>query len=240
MWYTLAYIERRDHPRLARERTRVWTVALAREGVGTADALRHVRALLRWARAVEAGGRTPKVREQASWLERRARLPRPLPRRELGAALDQVLLRAKVHEAPGARETLERLRADGWKLGLVSNILYETSRATQGILDRLDLTSLFSATMFSADHPWSKPNPDAFLWAVDRLRGDPRRSFHIGDVEYDVVGARRAGLTPILYTGLHRMEIPRPALSWTSSGPPVLRASRWTDVPALLERLAAP
>ena len=56
-----------------------------------------------------------------------------------------------------------------------------------------DLLDRFSVLVFSDDHPWSRPRPEPFLYALSKLGCSPMDSVHVGDLAYDVLRADRWG-----------------------------------------------
>jgi HAD superfamily hydrolase (TIGR01509 family) len=91
----------------------------------------------------------------------------------------------------GAVETLEALRARGLELAVVSN--WDIGLAEH--LERLGAGGLFSAVVTSAEARAAKPDPAAFLIALDRLGVRPERALHVGDEGEDEQGAARAGMS---------------------------------------------
>lgn len=91
-----------------------------------------------------------------------------------------------------------------------------------------DLLDRFSVLVFSDDHPWSKPRPEPFLYALSKLGCSPMDSVHVGDLAYDVLGADRSEMRSILYTGLHRFEPEYLRQLAYSVDPEVRRAASWT------------
>lgn len=89
-----------------------------------------------------------------------------------------------------AIDFLEKARSLDYKLVLVSNA---TPRG-KDIFNSLGLTKYFEQTIFSFEVGLVKPNPKIF--SLIKL-GKPE--FHIGDIyEMDVLGAKRAGIKPLL------------------------------------------
>ena len=95
-------------------------------------------------------------------------------------------------------ETLETLRGQGFKQGLV------TSRTTSDTDRWLDLCGLslttFDVRITYSDRLPSKPNPGGLLAAAERLGVDPDRCVYIGDTIDDGVACDRAGM-PFLLAG---------------------------------------
>lgn len=96
---------------------------------------------------------------------------------------------------PDVRPTLAALRARGLRLAVVSNWdHYLVDRCRElGLIDHLD------AVVGSATIRAEKPDPSIFDRALDRLGVAPERVWHVGDLYLaDVLGARAAGITPVL------------------------------------------
>jgi HAD superfamily hydrolase (TIGR01549 family) len=95
----------------------------------------------------------------------------------------------------GVRASLERFRSLGLRLGVVSN----ANGTVAALFDRLELSPFFDAVLDSAVVGVEKPDPRLFLLALERLGAVPAEAVHVGDfVSVDVVGARAAGVRPIL------------------------------------------
>jgi putative hydrolase of the HAD superfamily len=93
------------------------------------------------------------------------------------------------------RPAFERLRDRGIRIGVISN----WDRRLPGLLDGLGLTDIVEVVVSSADVGLRKPDPRIFGLACERLGVEAARSAHVGDHVYaDVLGARTAGLAPIL------------------------------------------
>jgi len=155
------------------------------------------RAVVAWLASPQAGG------EHARWLVYARALVDAL-----GCTAEQeAALRAAVrtrHEAArlwshtlgGTAEALAELRAAGYTLGVVSNAdgRVETFLANAGLLASLDFV------IDSARVGFDKPDPRIFAVACARAGVHPAEALHVGDVyEVDVLGARAAGVTPVLF-----------------------------------------
>jgi putative hydrolase of the HAD superfamily len=97
---------------------------------------------------------------------------------------------------PGAQATLARLRADGWRLAILTNGLPATQRAK---VEALGLDTRVDAVLYAEEHaPGGKPSRAAFVAALDALGVSPGEAVFIGDdLERDVHGGRAAGLATI-------------------------------------------
>jgi putative hydrolase of the HAD superfamily len=103
--------------------------------------------------------------------------------------------------APGAASALGRLASDDCNLAVVSNTMHgemeELLRRT-GLLEVSNDLVAFSAVVDSQVIGFRKPDPRAFELALEAMEVAPSMCTHVGDsVREDVIGAQRAGLTPI-------------------------------------------
>lgn len=93
---------------------------------------------------------------------------------------------------PQVPALLHTLRARGFRLGVISNIIsrgfVEHQLGAYGIRD------FFDVVLASSIVGWRKPNPRIFLEAARRLNIPPAECAYVGDtISRDVSGARRAG-----------------------------------------------
>jgi REG-2-like HAD superfamily hydrolase len=113
---------------------------------------------------------------------------------------------------PDVMETLAALRRAGLPLAVVSN----WDPGLEGLLGRLGVRDAFAAVISSADVGIAKPDPRIFHLAAAALGVSPALAAHVGDLfEYDVVGARAAGMLPVL---LERRGAPRASVFAASQG----------------------
>jgi putative hydrolase of the HAD superfamily len=90
---------------------------------------------------------------------------------------------------------LQRLRAAGVKVGVVSN----WDGRLGHLLDGLGLTPWIDTVVSSANVGLHKPDPRIFALACERLGVEPVACAHVGDHFYsDVLGARAAGLHAVM------------------------------------------
>jgi putative hydrolase of the HAD superfamily len=101
----------------------------------------------------------------------------------------------------GARAALERLRADGVVLALVSNTMRTPGSTLRKILDRFGVLACFTHLTFSDEVGIRKPDPEIFALTLRTLQIEPGTAVHVGDdAVLDVHGARAAGLRTIQVT----------------------------------------
>jgi putative hydrolase of the HAD superfamily len=103
-----------------------------------------------------------------------------------------------VYRCPEAGcHTLVELRARGYGLGLITN--RENVDRFHQLLDDMELRSHFDVALASGELGVSKPEPGIFAAALERLGAEAGESLYVGDNYWaDVLGARRAGITPVL------------------------------------------
>lgn len=100
-----------------------------------------------------------------------------------------------VHLFDGARETLEALRAEGFRLGIVTNgPLVQQHRK----IDVSGLRPLLDTVVVSSEEGVAKPNAELFLRAAARLNVSPKQCLFVGDhPQNDIAGAVNAGMRAV-------------------------------------------
>lgn len=118
-------------------------------------------------------------------------------RREAARAVVAEHLRSNLWSsaATGAVETLADLRQRGYRIGVVSNADGRVRR----LLETAGLSPYLEVVIDSSEVGVEKPDPRIFLEATSRIATPPDACAYVGDIyEIDVLGARGAGLKPIL------------------------------------------
>ena len=99
------------------------------------------------------------------------------------------------HVEPGTLETLAQLKDRGFTLGVVSN----ADGRVASFLELVGINEYLDFVVDSGAVGVEKPNPRIFQIALEQARSTPEQTVHVGDVyEVDVVGARAAGIEPIM------------------------------------------
>lgn len=97
------------------------------------------------------------------------------------------------------RRTLPQLKQAGYILGVISN----RDKPFQDLLNDHGIGEFFHFSLAAGEVNTYKPEPGVFEHALRRVNLSARDAVYVGDNYYaDVVGARRAGLEPILYDPL--------------------------------------
>lgn len=108
---------------------------------------------------------------------------------------DALLAAVRFRAYPEVPAVLERLRAGGARLAVVSN--WDVS--LHDVLDRTGLSTLVDGAVSSAEFGAAKPDPAIFAHALEVAGAGPHDALHVGDsVEADVEGARAAGVPAVL------------------------------------------
>jgi HAD superfamily hydrolase (TIGR01509 family) len=96
---------------------------------------------------------------------------------------------------PQVRELFQRLLADGWKIGLASSAKGKDLEAYKKIAH---IGDLLDAETSSDDAEKSKPHPDIFQAAIERLGNlSAKDCIVVGDSPYDAQAAAKAGIRSI-------------------------------------------
>jgi putative hydrolase of the HAD superfamily len=107
---------------------------------------------------------------------------------------------------PDVVPALKRLRERGLQLGVIS----DWGIGLGLILRHHDLIDYFDFAVVSAAVRYSKPDPALFQMALARANAIPDYAVHVGDAYLlDVLGARAAGITPVLLDRERRYDAAR-------------------------------
>jgi putative hydrolase of the HAD superfamily len=127
---------------------------------------------------------------------------------------------------PGAVDTLQVLRAEGYRVGLIT----VCSQDIEVLWPETEFAGLFDAEIFSSRVGLSKPDPRIYLACSEALGVEPHEAVFIGDGANDeLAGARRVGMDAIL---IHR-----------AGEPPLWGLDDWdgprvTSIPGVLDELS--
>ena len=93
----------------------------------------------------------------------------------------------------------EALRADGIKVGVLSNTLW-TREYHEAVFRRDGVLDLVDGAVYSSEIPWTKPHPEAFRAALAAVGVEqPERAVFVGDRPFDDIhGAKQVGMRAVL------------------------------------------
>lgn len=128
---------------------------------------------------------------------------------------------------PDLHATLEKLRAKGLKLGIVSNTFVNACALNRDISQR-KLAGYFDLIYYSYDFARRKPYPDMYRAAAKTLGLEPSQIAFVGDrLDTDMKGAISSGMHAILKDGHANRNRKTPAGA--------VRIGALSELPALLE-----
>ena len=96
-----------------------------------------------------------------------------------------------IREFPHVREVLYLMHSKGIKLGIVTNKMKLT---TDKGLRYFGLEHLMDAVITMNEVTVGKPDPQGVKLAVELLKADPKKTLMVGDSQYDLQAAQRAGV----------------------------------------------
>jgi putative hydrolase of the HAD superfamily len=96
---------------------------------------------------------------------------------------------------PDVMPALDTLRDNGIRLCVISNFVWGGTE----LIHDLELARHFETLVISARVGFQKPNSGIFNFALEKMRVEPQRAWHVGDsYRADVLGARRVGINGVL------------------------------------------
>ncbi|MCK9171187.1 MAG: HAD-IA family hydrolase [Treponema sp.] len=93
----------------------------------------------------------------------------------------------------GSRETLIKLKQNGFKLGIIS----DTWPSVRTQLAYFDIMQYFDSVTFSCDLGVFKPDPAMYKDALDKIKLPPEQTVFVDDMPHILEGAVKAGIKPI-------------------------------------------
>ncbi|PBB87659.1 MULTISPECIES: HAD family phosphatase [unclassified Mesorhizobium] len=142
-------------------------------------------------------------------------------------------LRSDVRIIDGAREAVAAVAAPR---AVCSN---SRTERIEFMLEKVRLLPFFAGRIFSGlDIPSkkTKPAPDVFLFAAEKLGADPKNTFVIEDSVHGITGARAAGMRVIGFTGASH-SYPGHADALTEAGAETV-IRRWAELGSTIAALA--
>jgi putative hydrolase of the HAD superfamily len=134
-----------------------------------------------------------------------------------------------------ARPLLERLRADGLAVGLLSNTVWPAAWHDE-ILDRDGVLDLIDGRVYTSEIDWTKPHEAAFAAARAAIGvDDPAACVYVGDRLFDDIwGAQNAGMRAVW---VPHSEIPADQLGH-SEGRPDAVVQSLRDIPEVISQIS--
>jgi len=106
---------------------------------------------------------------------------------------------------PGVESLLERLSAEGRKLGIVTA---KRRRTVELAFAVLPIERYFGVVVTTESTERHKPHPDPVLFALDALGSDPEDAAFVGDSPFDVQAGKAAGVftVAVAWGNIHPAE----------------------------------
>lgn len=130
---------------------------------------------------------------------------------------------SSVQPFPGAVASMHALHERGIKLALASS---SNPDEVEYYVELLGVGNLLEGTTSKEDAQFSKPSPEIFQAALERLQSDPARTLAVGDTPYDILAAHR---TPVPIAAVLCGGFPRESLAKAEF--------LFDDVPAMVKEL---
>lgn len=96
---------------------------------------------------------------------------------------------------PGMKELLTQVKAQGYKVGLVTSRLWQT---TQQGMEKYGIEDCFDVVVTAEDTTKHKPDPQPVNIALEKLGSLPQQTIMLGDTLFDILCARNAGVKSVL------------------------------------------
>lgn len=114
---------------------------------------------------------------------------------ETAVKMRENFVRARLTPRPEAGRILREIKANGLKLGLMS----DCSPEVPPLWDELPISRYFDCAVFSSSVHMRKPDPRMYLLACKRLEVEPESCLYVGDGGHsELTGARKLGMLAIL------------------------------------------
>lgn len=135
---------------------------------------------------------------------------------------------------PFVAGTLRTLHAEGYRLGLISNVL-TVQDGHRALFRDAGIHDLFEVMVFSSEFGLNKPSPSIFSHALERMGIAADCAWYIGDKPHrDVCGAHATGMTAVLVDSAYHHRI-----ADAPENAPDLTIPDISHLPACLRRMAS-
>lgn len=130
----------------------------------------------------------------------------------------------------GTVDVLEKLGHMGLKLGMLSNTFIHKS-SLEHHMQQEGLMDYLPVRLYTYDYPWRKPDVRIFKEAARAIGVDCEKIIYVGDrIDNDVVGAKKAGMLPILIKAYTNEDKTIPG--------DVAYIENITELPEMIEKIA--
>ena len=140
-----------------------------------------------------------------------------------------------VMRRPHLKETMETLKAMGFRLGVISNIISRS--VVRHFLAEYGIEDMMDCVITSAETGIRKPSPEIFRIAEKAMGLGPEELAYVGDtISRDVIGTRRAGWAIMI-------QIKNPSIAHRDVGlenagwEPDYRIDDLSEIPEILKQL---
>ncbi|MDG2942196.1 phosphoglycolate phosphatase [Bisgaard Taxon 10/6] len=106
---------------------------------------------------------------------------------------------------PNVKETLEKLKAQGFVLAVVTN---KPTQHVQPVLKAFGIDHLFSETLGGQSLPAIKPHPGPIYYLCGKFGFYPRQVLFVGDSRNDILAAHAAGCPAVGMTYGYNYNVP--------------------------------
>ncbi|AAL64559.1 HAD family hydrolase [Pyrobaculum aerophilum] len=116
-------------------------------------------------------------------------------------AIDDAVAHMEVSPHEDAVDAIKLAKGEGYRVGIISNVLLWRSKATRKLLENLGIASLVDLQLYADDIGYVKPSVQIFEAAKTMLMGDvvPDVYLHVGDDFFeDFLGALMASYGAVL------------------------------------------
>lgn len=107
------------------------------------------------------------------------------------------LIESEDCEISGIKETIERFKSNGLKIGLATNSPF---RIIPRVLNKIGLSSLVDVIVSAEFEKNGKPEPDVYLTALRKLNESAEDCIVIEDSNSGITSAKKAGIPVIAFT----------------------------------------
>lgn len=105
---------------------------------------------------------------------------------------------------PFVKDTLKRLKASGYRLGVISN----WDPSAKPILKKCEILDFFETVVISSEVGYAKPNEKIFRIALEEARVDPSKCLYVGDNYYDdTLGSNKVGMRSLIINRFGRFGV---------------------------------